>query len=82
MLIKKRIGTEKKSTGDLNSEKRDFRGNGELDRSYHNGSQFHFYEGNSNGQLEEAIKGLEGEYGLTPNRELPDFLDSDLARLV
>ena len=82
IFTKKRIKTKIESTEGIGSEKRDLRGNGELDRSYHNGSQFHFYESGSNGELKEVIDALESEYGLTIDRELPASLVSDLERII
>ena len=81
-FIKKLVRTKPKSTEWLGPEKRDFRGNGRLDRSYHNGLQFHFYEISNSGKLKQIIGKLEEEYGLTINKELPDFLVSDLERIV
>jgi len=95
ILIKKEV--ERDLTKRAGPETIYLRGNGKSDRSYHkvdrsNGEsdgsshkvdlQFHFYECSSRRKLKRAIGRLRGKYGLTINRELPDFLASDLASLV
>jgi len=81
-FIKRWIKTNQTDTHDLSEDQRDLKGNGKLDRAFHYGGQYHFYEAKGSEEVQGVIAELKDNFGLVPMSQLPDYLASDLGRLV
>ena len=81
-LVKRRIKTKTEDTNPLTSDRRNLRGRGKLDRSYHDGRQYHFYEAHSHEEMGEATKALKDYFGLNLISKLPGDLVSDFEKFV